>query len=253
LTHEGEQMARYAPSVLESWSAALQCGHEDRTQLAGKLKVVAPVALGQRSLAIILARFLRHHPSLSIELELRDDPIDLQTAKYDLWVRVGATPDNLVVQDFYRVKRLLVAAPRLVKADHPKSLAPVRALRLRPFTPSTVKLTHNSGEIYRLAQRCALTSDHVETVRLAALEGAGYAVLPLWAVKHDLAEHKLVRLCPAWEPPSLKISLAFLPNPNRAARVNALISYLRRELKVADGAAMTYFREQGVADTIEAL
>src|ERR1700761_5629837 len=111
LTREGEQLARSAPIILENWSAALRCGRDNPSRLSGTLRIVAPVAMGQESLALVLSRFLLRHPSLSLDLELRDDPIDMETSRYDLWVRAGATPDNLVVQHIFRVPRLLVAAP----------------------------------------------------------------------------------------------------------------------------------------------
>jgi DNA-binding transcriptional LysR family regulator len=251
LTREGEHLARSAPAILESWSAALECGREAHKRLSGTLRVVAPVAIGQGMLAIVFSRFLLQHPALSLELELRDDPIDLQAMKYDLWIRVGAAPDSLVVQHIFKVDRWLVAAPGITAAEHPQALAQVRAIRLRPFTPRAIELTHSSGQSLKLVQNVALTSDHLETVRVAALEGLGYAVLPLWAVKRDLQENKLVRLCAGWQPPSLRLSLAFLPNAKRSARARELILFIRDELTRPDGVGMSYLRRQEIADTVQ--
>lgn len=251
LTREGEQLARSAPSVLESWSSALECGRETHERLSGTLRVVAPVAIGQNLLAIVLSRFLREHPALSLELELRDDPIDLQAMKYDLWIRVGAAPDSLVVQHIFKVDRLLVAAPGFAVAGHPQALAPIRAIRLRPYTPCSIELRRSSGESFKLLQKVALTSDHLETVRIATLEGLGYAVLPLWAVKHDLQENRLVRLCAAWQPPSLRLSLAFLPTAKRSTRAKELIRFIRDELTRPGGVGMSYLRQRGIADTVQ--
>jgi DNA-binding transcriptional LysR family regulator len=246
-----ESIAQVPLGILESWSAALECGRKAHRQLSGTLRVVAPVAIGQGMLAIVFSRFLLQHPGLSLELELRDDPIDLQAMKYDLWIRVGAAPDSLVVQHIFKINRLLVAAPGVAAAEHPQALAQVRAIRLRPFTPRAIQLTHSSGQSFKLVQNVALTSDHLETVRVAALEGLGYAVLPLWAVKRDLKENKLVRLCAAWQPPSLRLSLAFLPNAKRSGGARELIRFIRNELTRPDGAGMSYLRRQGIADTIQ--
>ena len=245
-------MLEPARKLLEGWDAMMLSLQPDQ-EYSGSIRIAAPIAIGQNLLALLVSRFLLRHPGITIDMDLRDDTFDLLKTKYDVWLKAGTAPDNLVVQDIYRAARLIVAAPHSFKATHPRELADAKAVRLRTFVPRTIWLTHTSGERFSLSQTTAFTSDHLEAVRMAVLQGVGFAVLPLWAVKSDLEQGRLVGLCSGWEPPFVKFSIAFPPDPKRPARVHGLIRFLRDELTRANGFGIVYLRHLGIADAVQVL
>jgi DNA-binding transcriptional LysR family regulator len=253
LTAAGEQLLEPASDLLRGWDAMVRSVEQDQQSYSGSIRIAAPVAVGQNLLALLVSRFLLRHPRVTVEMDLRDDRVDLLKTKYDVWLKAGAVPDNLIVQDIYRVKRTLVAATHSVQATHPRELVDARAVRLQTFVPRVIALTHTSGERYSLSQKTAFASDHLEAVRTAALQGVGYAVLPIWAVNSDLADGKLVRVCTGWDPPPITFSIAFPPDTKRPARVDGLIRFLSHELSRPNGFGIEYLRQLGVADTVELL
>jgi DNA-binding transcriptional LysR family regulator len=216
-------------------------------------RIAVPIAVGQNLLALLVSRFLLRHPKVTIDMDLRDDSVDLLKTTYDVWLKAGAFPVHLIVQDIYLVKRTLVAAPGFVKTTDPRGLLDVMAVRLQTFVPRTIALTHASGDRYNLSQQTIFTTGNLEAVRMAVLHGVDYAVLPVWAIKSDLEEGRLVRVCPGWDLPSIMLSIAFPPESKRPVRVDGFIQFLCDELSKPDGFSIEYFRQLGIADTVEVL
>ena len=210
------------------------------------------MAAGQGFLAAIAADFLRAYPDIAIEWHLRDDPLDMSAGGYDLWIRAGELHrEDLVVRHIYRVDRALVMAPGQPEAAHPRELQARAAVRLSTFVPGTIELTHESGEKFRLRQRAVFTTDNLYAARTAVLQGAGYAVLPLWCMHAQLAQGALVRVCDPWLPPSVTFSLAYAPSRGRLPRVAKLIEHMRQQLQDDKGLGVAFIREAGATESIK--
>jgi DNA-binding transcriptional LysR family regulator len=193
------------------------------------------IAIGQSLLASVVSRFIKGHPGVTLEWNLRDDAVDVTAAGYDLWIRAGdVRGDDLVVREIYYVRRAIVVSPTYSVVDHPRDLQTTNAVRLATSVPSSIKLTHESGDTFVLKQSAVFTTDNLYAARAAVLEDAGYAILPLWIVQSDLNRGALVQTCRTWRPPDVTLSLAYAPNGRRSARVKALIDYMKAELTAAD-------------------
>ena len=252
LTQAGRDFIAPAQRLFEDWQAAVATAKTDKDSVSGTLRVAAPVAAGQGFLAAIAADFLRAYPDIAIEWHLRDDPLDMSAVGYDLWIRAGELHrEDLVVRHIYRVDRALVMAPGQPEAAHPRELQARAAVRLSTFVPGTIELTHESGEKFRLRQRAVFTTDNLYAARTAVLQGAGYAVLPLWCMHAQLAQGALVRVCDPWLPPSVTFSLAYAPSRGRLPRVAKLIEHMRQQLQDDKGLGVAFIREAGATESIK--
>ena len=242
LTTSGQEFLIAARRLLNEWDRALEAAKIQQKTLSGHIRIAAPIAVGQSLLATIVARFIRLHPDITVDLELRDDHLSFSSSAYDLWIRAGGLDkDELVVREITYARRAVVAAADLPKVEHPEDLQTTNAVRLSTFVPPSIELRHIDGERFTLKQRCVFTTDNLYAAHEAVREGVGYAVLPLWAVFSDLDRGLLVHACPAWMPDPVVLSLAYSPDRKRPARVSALIRYLESELTRADGAASSFF------------
>ena len=254
LTQGGRDFLAPAQRLIEDWQAAVDTVKTGKDSISGTLRVAAPVAAGQGFLAAIAADFLRAHPDIAIEWHLRDDALDVSSGGYDLWIRAGELHrDDLVVRHIYRVERALVAAPGQPEAVHPRELQARPAVRLSTFVPGTVELTDMSGVTFRLRQRTVFTTENLYAARTAVLQGAGYAVLPLWCMHAQLVQGMLVRVCDPWRPPAITFSLAYAPSRGRLPRVAKLIEHMQRELQDDKGLGVAFIREAGATDSIKRL
>ena len=98
------------------------------------------------------------------------------------------------------------------------------------YVPREVPLVGPRKQTETLKLKPAFITDNVGAAVVAVREGVGYGILPFWAVQDSLDTGRLIQLCPEWQPPPIKLSIAYSPGRYRPIRVNAFIRYLSSEL-----------------------
>ena len=239
LTETGEDCLAEARQLLDGWEALAERYVETGAGLRGKLRVVAPVALGQLHLAEAALRFQRSHPDLTIAWLLQDGPIRFAEIGCDLWIKIGPVPDEtLVVRPLGRVERMIVAAPDLIAGRRiaaPGDLAALPCAALEPFEAGTIPLSTARGRQATVAARVALATNNIFAVHKAALLGIGYAVLPRWFAERDLERGALVDVLPDWRAPALTINAAYLPARRQTRRLKRLIDHIAEAVLAIPG------------------
>jgi DNA-binding transcriptional LysR family regulator len=251
LTDAGRQFADMARAMLDQWRHAAETLDGDPANLAGLIRIMAPVALGQNLLASIFAAFGRQHPGVTIDCHLRDDAVDLPSQGFDLQIRAGPVLNqSLIVRELWEIERTVVAAPGHPAVAHPSELSRHPAVRLTPFVPATMEMTRAGGETTVLRHSSAFTTDNLYATLTAVREGLGFAVLPLWATQPLIEAGDLVRLCPEWHPPNVVLSLVYPPSPLRPRRLDALLRFLRHELTAEAGLGIAFLESSGARSTV---
>lgn len=234
LTQAGEALIASARDLLAGWES-IEERHGDAERIAGTLRVVAPIALGQTLLGDFACRFQHDHPNIVLHWELNDREIRFATIGCDCWIRVGHVPDDtLVVRELASVERLLVASPRyLAVVGYPRSaraLEKLSLLALEPFEGQAVPLTSRNGQSVTIRPPVRLVTNNVVALRTAALAGLGVAVLPRWFVRDALAEGTLVEPLPALRAPRLSVHVAWAPARFQSRRLATFVARLRAEV-----------------------
>lgn len=162
----------------------------------GLLRVTAPVGLGQRLVAPVLANFALRHPKISVELILDDKPVDLVGRSIDVAIRAGKLKDSsLRARKLGPLTLLICASARYVQSRgeprSPKELLEHDWVVLTPMgRPQRVVLDGPDGRTtLRLNGR--LAADDGEVVRQWVDSGLGIALLPRFWIEADLAEGRL--------------------------------------------------------------
>ena len=93
LTDAGEQFLPMAIELLNLWDATTESARLRRDEYRGPIRVAVPVAIGQTILADMAACFLLDHPDIALDWRRIDDPGDLASGGYDVWVRAGPIRD----------------------------------------------------------------------------------------------------------------------------------------------------------------
>ncbi|WP_298428233.1 LysR family transcriptional regulator [Rhodoblastus sp.] len=193
--------------------------------LRGVLTLTAPVMFGRLHIMPIVRDFLRQHPGLDVNLLLFDRVLSLVDEGVDVGLRIGRLPDSsLIALRVGSVRRVLVASPDyLAKAGVPQSPADladhafVSTIGVSP-APSHWNLGPEEELTVRVRPRLAVNS--VDAALEAVLSGLGVVRLFSYQVAEGLAQGRLVRLLPEFEPPAVPIHL--LRPPGRAPRKAAL-------------------------------
>lgn len=235
LTVDGERFLEMARELVTGWLAMQAELTEGRDTPRGRLRVVAPHALGQDQLMRPLADYLHRYPEVSVEWRLNDRLPDFAAEDVDCAIRVGAVNDPSVVALLIaEVPRIVVAAPALITGQtplDPDDLVSMPWLALSTFYQREVVLRREAdGEKKAFAIAPRLATDSLYALRRAALEGLGAAIVSAWLVTDDLSSGALVHLAPAWRAAPLPMYLIYPASRLQPRRLRTFIDIVREAM-----------------------
>ena len=194
LTEEGRSLLASTRGPLEELGATEDALRGRGSEPRGRLRVSAPLLLGQYAMGAIAARFLAAYPLVRLEILAEDRYVDLVQEGYDVVIRANPQPDeDLVGRRFLSVELLVVAPASLARP-------PVRDGTGVAAIPAVLRLSGNDEQPWRVEDgdaRFTLQPDSVLRVsslvimRDAVLAGAGAALLPRFLVEEHLASGRL--------------------------------------------------------------
>jgi DNA-binding transcriptional LysR family regulator len=207
---------------------------EGSTAVKGTLQIHAPPSFGMLHIAPMLARFLEEHPGLTGRLSLSDRQPDLAEEGIDVAIRLGNLPDSSLVAHHIATTSLVIcAAPRYLDAhgapDHPTALAHHNCLTWRHGPLERQAWTFEAGgSELEIPVRGTLESNVADVLRMAALEGLGLVVLPVYMVFDDLAAGRLLPVLEAYPPPDMPIHAVYLNRRHLPGKVRLFVEDLKR-------------------------
>lgn len=203
--------------------------------LRGLIRMTAPVDAGDRLLGAPLARFVRRHPRVHVELVLTGRLVDLVEEGFDLALRAGALRDSaLVARKIGESEGGAYASPRyLARRGAParvEDLARHRCVLFRPTRGRALwALTGPAGE-ERVEVGGPLGADDLSFVRRALLAGVGVGLLPTFLCARDVERGRLERVLPAYRAFAAPLHLVYPSAHYVPRRVAALRDFLLASL-----------------------
>jgi len=226
------RVARALADIDEATAAAADLQRE----LRGSIRVTVPVDLGVWAVASIVARFVRKHPSVHVEVRLSSRIVDLIAENFDLAVRAGPVRDeSLIARRAGALDFGLFASSRYVaRRGAPKTLAELEqhdcAILRTDAGAMAWKLTSTTGEEHTVPVRGSISADDISFLKKAVLAGGGIALLPLFLVPREEQSGKLVRVLPDWRFTGSMLHVVYPSARYVPQRVVAFRDYLVREL-----------------------
>lgn len=196
-----ERVSRALGDIDEATSAA----SDMQAALRGTVRVTAPVDFAAAMLAPIVARFVREHPTIQVELSLTGRVVDLVTEGFDLAVRAGPLRDSsLVVRRVGVLESGLYATARyLERSGTPKMVEDLAAHACVLFRAAVgsqeVTLTGPRGEARAVTLRGPIACDDLSFAKRAVLAHGGVGLLPRFLCAKEEGTGRLVRLLPDWK------------------------------------------------------
>lgn len=227
ITDEGLAIAKRVRSAMVYLDDATEIARQGTDTLSGVLRITAPVPLGTRYLAPLIATFRAHHPQLGFDLRLNDQLVDLYASDIDLAVRIGHLTDSgLASHPLSDSQRVLVASPDYLRRygtpTHPRDLARHQCLL---FTYQglrqnhwTLKRSDRAAIIEEVQVIGELRSDNGDALRSWSIAGLGISLRETWDVAQELRSGALMRVLPEWaelEKPIHAVHVLRDPAPRR--------------------------------------
>ena len=234
LTHDGEVLHRRCTDVLAQIDALSQLTDVSSSSVHGILRVSAPIGYGGKVIVPVVARLLKRHPMLRVDLRLTDERIDLAGEGLDAAIRFGKLPDsNLVARELQKQPLLLCASPRyLQRRALPKEIDDLNSHDIVAFRmpdsgrdrPLEFRI---GGEATRFTYTPRLQVSQGSALVDALLNDCGIAQLPYFMVESLLDQGDLIELLPALRPEPMDVTLLTPHGRALAPRLKIFMDELR--------------------------
>jgi DNA-binding transcriptional LysR family regulator len=226
LTSAGKTYLRAVRPALATILEAGRALSQSSEETAGRLRVTAPVTLGEGFLGDVVAECLARHPQMSIELVLTDRQVDLVAEKFDLAFRGGTLKDTSVVaHELGRAQPRCFATREYLKGRGtprtPRDLLRHDCIVFPPLAPRGRWTFRSRGRTVEVPVRGRLVVNSIPLALDAAMRGLGIVRVPGALVAEGLPAKQLAPVLDAYAPPP-RPAYALHPSGGRvtpAARV----------------------------------
>ncbi|MBE9605937.1 LysR family transcriptional regulator [Acetobacteraceae bacterium H6797] len=208
----------------EALVARAQAEPHGRIRFSCPTGMVAPISG-------LISSFLTRFPKVRLQLVATDRAVDLIEERIDLALRVRSSLNSdaaLTMRSLGLSTRILVASPHLAgQVGDVAQLAALPALATSDVADDVewhLETEDGRKEIIRIQPR--LGCEDMATVRDAAINGLGIAILPDHVCREALEAGQLVRVLPAWRGVRGIVLLVFTTRRGLPPAVRALIDHL---------------------------
>lgn len=235
LTEAGQRYYERSRHVLDAFEATEALADREASGLHGRLRVATSVAFGRRVLTPMVLGFMREHPGLQLDLNLKDAYVDLVAEGVDVAVRLGTLADSSLVARRLGVNPwITVAAPAYLSArGEPRRPADLAAHNVLVY--STVNRDDRlhytpvaGGAATAVRVQGSLRANNLSALLAAVREGVGIAALPLYVAAASLAEGKVVPVLRQHALPGQEIHAVYPSARLVTTKVTALIAFLEK-------------------------
>jgi DNA-binding transcriptional LysR family regulator len=230
LTDAGAEALLRCRQVLELTQDVQAAAGARSAAPTGTLRITTSNSFAQAHLASAVADFLKQHAGTQVELIALERAVNLVEERIDLAVRIGNQLDDTLVARRIATCRSVVCAAPAYLAAHKRPRTPEQLRAHQCLTHAHVGRTEwrllRDGQTVKVPVTGPLQSNEVAVTRQAALDGLGIALLPTYFISDDLAQGRLERLLPAYEPETLGIHALYLSRRHQPLLLRAMLDFL---------------------------
>ncbi len=238
LTEAGELFLEHCREIIEAVERAeASVADSSGVSARGVLRVTAPLGLGRRVVAPMMARYRKAQPHTDVRLRLSDHLLDLVREGVDLAIRLARMEDSsFTLRKVAEVRRVLCAAPEYLARrgtpEAPRDLARHDCLLLRfPGSPQFRWSFDFRGEAAAVLVEGPLDADDGDVLTQWALDGLGLVMKPLFEVAPYIAGGRLVEVMPEARPQSMTLGVLYPTRRMLPPRTKSFIDLAVEELR----------------------
>lgn len=240
-TEQGKAFYGGAAEILEAVETAEARVVNITENPKGSLYVAAPLGVGRRLIAPLIAGFLATYPEVKIRLRLTDRKVDLTNEGLDLAFFLGQPEDStLRIRKIADVPRVLCASPAYITAHGmPETAADLTSgahecLNLRfPGAPEFQwRLTTADGP-KRIAIAGRYESDDGDVLTDWALAGNGIAMKPIFEIADHLKAGRLVPVATHMPPEPIQMACLYTHRRRQDPKTRLFMDYVIERITAA--------------------
>jgi DNA-binding transcriptional LysR family regulator len=204
LTETGRQFHQHCLALVAESRAAKDIVDRTRSKPQGTVRISCPVGLLSMGVSGTIAKYVRDNPEVQVLIDATNRRVDVVEEGLDFAIRVRLPPledTDLAVRQLGRSIQILVASPDLA-ARHPAptSLESLREWPTLAMASSSERFVWNlvdaAGQATSWVHQPRLATDDLASLRTAAMQSVGVALLPRELVDADIKAGRLRQLLP---------------------------------------------------------
>ncbi len=230
VTETGQAFYQRCRAILAEAEQADALVAQAQAEPHGRIRFSCPTGM-VAPISGLISSFLTRFPKVRLQLVATDRAVDLIGERIDLALRVRASLTSdaaLTMRSLGRSTRILVACPQL--ASQVGSI--VQLANLPTLATNDAEddlewhLEAEDGRKHVVRVQPRMGCEEMATVRDAAIDGLGIALLPDHVCRQAMEAGKLVRLLPDWRGVQGIVHLVFTTRRGLSPAVRALIDHL---------------------------
>ncbi|MBB4100212.1 DNA-binding transcriptional LysR family regulator [Sphingomonas kyeonggiensis] len=230
VTDTGQAFYERCRAILAEAEQAEALVMQAQAEPHGRIRFSCPTGMLE-PIAGLISSFLLRYPKVRLQLVATDRPVDLIAERVDLALRVRASLTSdaaLTMRSLGKSTRIVVASPQLAnRIETIEQLAQVPALATSDAADDLEwHLETEAGRKHVLRVEPRLGCEDMASVRNAAIDGLGVAILPDHVCFEALRAGRLVRVLPEWRGVQGIVHLVFTTRRGLPPAVRALIDHL---------------------------
>ncbi|MDB5975023.1 MAG: LysR family transcriptional regulator [Nevskia sp.] len=204
LTETGRQFHQHCLALVAESKAAKDIVDQTRSKPQGIVRISCPVGLLSSGVSASIAKYVQDNPDVQVLIDATNRRVDVVEEGLDFAIRVRLPPlenTDLAVRQLGLSVLILVGCPALAKRyPAPKSLDSLKDWPTLAMANSSERFVWNlmdeTGQTISWAHRPRLATDDLASLRIAAMQGVGVALLPRELVDADIKAGLLRHLLP---------------------------------------------------------
>jgi LysR family transcriptional regulator, regulator for bpeEF and oprC len=199
----------------------------------GRLRVHMTEGLGRRVVMPTIGTFLEQNPSITVSAELSDRVVDFANEGFDIDIQIGEMADSrLIARRLGAVSFVVCASPDYL-ARHGEPRTPAELDRhncLAYARMHTGRLREwqfqEHGSTYRKLVSGALSANNSEALLVAAISGAGIAMVSNFIAAESIAAGKVKPILTRYTAPGPPVFAVYLRAQNISPKIRAFVDFL---------------------------
>ncbi len=190
LTEAGHKYYEFSQRIVSEFYEAKRAVNDLQEKPRGKLKISMTVGFGESVVLPLISKFISLYPDINVKLELTERVVDLVEENIDVAIRSGRLPDSTMIAKRLAFNNfLLCASPQYLAnkgaPNTPEDLIDHQCIRYSYSRWKDWFLM--AEERTKITINKTISVNSVNGQKQLVLSDAGLALMPYWAVKHELA------------------------------------------------------------------
>ncbi|MCI0505460.1 MAG: LysR family transcriptional regulator [Gammaproteobacteria bacterium] len=232
LTDSGKSFYERAVRILTDLEEAELAISQQHGELAGPLKIAAPLSFGLRHLTPAITDFMKNHPKLQFDLDFNDRHVDILQEGFDLAIRISRLGDSsFIARPLATVHHMVCASPEYLQRrgtpSTPDALIHHHCLSYSNVPDSDIwRFTDPDSQPGQIKIPVALRANNGDFLRDAAIAGLGVILEPTFIVYDAVNKGQLTPLLTGYQWPIINAYAVYPHTRHLSQRVRAFVDFL---------------------------